>query len=103
MQSNHYQYGKRCFTLTTQNVNVNFLISARRLTSTAQSLHYALCSVKVKQQTQSKQKTFAITQDLGYDSQKDYMERKLALRNVSVNGVTEYESKMMKNIHGHCP
>ena len=41
----------------TQNVNVNLLISVRRLTSTAQNnqvqdLHYVLRFVKVKQQTQ---------------------------------------------------
>ena len=41
----------------TQNVNVNLLISVRRLTSTAQNnqvqdLHYVLDFVKVKQQTQ---------------------------------------------------
>ena len=44
-----------------------------------------------------------VTQDLGYLSAKDYMEKKLAIRNVTEDGVTQYESKMMKNIHGYCP
>ena len=42
----------------TQNVNVNLLISAHRLTSTTQNdkvqdLHHVVCFVKVKQQTHS--------------------------------------------------
>ena len=45
---------------------------------------------------------YNITQDLGYLSAKDYMEKKLALRSV-LNNSTDYESTMMKNIHGYCP
>ena len=48
-------------------------------------------------------KSYNITQDLGYLSAKDYMEKKLALRSGSKINSTEYESTVMKNIHGHCP
>lgn len=47
-------------------------------------------------------KSTIITQDLQYLSAKDYMEKKLATRNITEDGVTQYESNMMKNIHGHC-
>ena len=43
-----------------------------------------------------------ITQDLGFLSSKDYMEKIKSVRSCTLNGITDYESKLMRNPHGNC-